>query len=544
MFRSVNQKLKRVVLMFVVMAILAGVTMQVNSPRTASAANTVTNCASFSGAGSLQSALAVGNAIFFDCDGTIELPGRIVINKHTGLNASGHNVTLSGGQKHGLFYLKSGISLKLIGLKLQDGNAAADKNGGAVINDGGELLLYKSTFNNNVATKVGGAVYHKAGTLEVAETTFIANKAEAGGAIYVADGKAATVTDSSFLFNKVQPGGNVTNNGDGTASSTSDNTANGGAIYNNGKLTVEGGEFKQNQATHHGGAIFNFGPATITGVDFISNKTTVNGGEGGAIYNYVAGLTVHKATLASNTATTGGAITNRDGNLTLTYNTLKDNQAKEGAGLWNNSADLLVKASLFHNNMATDGNGGGIFNKGKGVTIANTTFVNNKASANGGGLATDTALVNLLNSTLAHNSAAYAGGIYAKNGTITLGNTILFNNVHAIGNNNFYENCGGQVLNAGGNFQFPGNSCGAAAQVADPKLGPLQNNFGPTLTMELLPGSPAIDSGMQGLCNQASIANKDQRGFSRNQDGNLDGWNQCDSGAFEVITKYYIGPVK
>jgi len=44
----------------------------------------------------------------------------------------------------------------------------------------------------------------------------------------------------------------------------------------------------------------------------------------------------------------------------------------------------------------------------------------------------------------------------------------------------------------------------------DPKLGPLANNGGPTLTMALLPGSPAIDAG-----NTSLAPATDQRGFPR-----------------------------
>ena len=47
--------------------------------------------------------------------------------------------------------------------------------------------------------------------------------------------------------------------------------------------------------------------------------------------------------------------------------------------------------------------------------------------------------------------------------------------------------------------------------VADPKLGPLANNGGPTQTMALLTGSPAIDAGSNALANAAGLTT-DQRG--------------------------------
>jgi hypothetical protein len=66
----------------------------------------------------------------------------------------------------------------------------------------------------------------------------------------------------------------------------------------------------------------------------------------------------------------------------------------------------------------------------------------------------------------------------------------------------------------------------------DARLGPLQDNGGPTFTMALLPGSPAIDQGVsQGL-------STDQRGMPRTADqpniSNASGGDGTDIGAFEL----------
>ncbi|MGB8212716.1 MAG: choice-of-anchor Q domain-containing protein, partial [Anaerolineales bacterium] len=66
-------------------------------------------------------------------------------------------------------------------------------------------------------------------------------------------------------------------------------------------------------------------------------------------------------------------------------------------------------------------------------------------------------------------------------------------------------------------------SCSPALS-GDPKLGPLADNSGPTWTMALLPGSPAIDVG-----NDATCLATDQRGITRPQGVH------CDIGAFEVV---------
>jgi hypothetical protein len=59
-------------------------------------------------------------------------------------------------------------------------------------------------------------------------------------------------------------------------------------------------------------------------------------------------------------------------------------------------------------------------------------------------------------------------------------------------------------------------------------LGPLANNGGPTLTHLPLPGSPAIDTGDDGVCNAAPVNGVDQRGWLR------PAGFACDIGAVEA----------
>ena len=95
----------------------------------------------------------------------------------------------------------------------------------------------------------------------------------------------------------------------------------------------------------------------------------------------------------------------------------------------------------------------------------------------------------------------------------------------------FGQNSGNAILNLGfmsGSSDLvttgQGLPAGLVLSSADPLLGPLQNNGGPTLTMALGDGSPALDSG-----NPAGAPQFDQRGMAR-----IVG-NGIDIGAFESI---------
>ena len=66
--------------------------------------------------------------------------------------------------------------------------------------------------------------------------------------------------------------------------------------------------------------------------------------------------------------------------------------------------------------------------------------------------------------------------------------------------------------------------------MADPGLGPLADNGGPTQTIALLAGSPAIDAGRSVAVDPRPDLKTDQRGtgFAREVNGTID------IGAFEV----------
>ena len=154
----------------------------------------------------------------------------------------------------------------------------------------------------------------------------------------------------------------------------------------------------------------------------------------------------------------------------------------------------------------------------------------------GGGLY-NTGQAMLTNVTLAGNSAsrgatghAQGGGIFnGPNGSVVLRNTIVANNTARDGAAPVLMNCAGGMTDGGHNLD-DGTSCGFTAangslSNTDPPLDPagLRDDGGPTQTIALLPGSPAIDAGGPGC------PPTDQRGVSRPHGA------ACDIGAYEFV---------
>ena len=104
---------------------------------------------------------------------------------------------------------------------------------------------------------------------------------------------------------------------------------------------------------------------------------------------------------------------------------------------------------------------------------------------------------------------------------------------------NTLDNCDteqitGGIISSQGNNISTDDSCNFTKptdkQNTNPRLGPLQNNGGPTDTRALLAGSPAVDAGANTACTP-----RDQRGVAR-KDGDANGTVICDIGAFEAAT--------
>jgi hypothetical protein len=129
--------------------------------------------------GALDSALAGGGSVTFDCGAspvTITVSYK-VIAADTNLDG-GSLITLSGGDTTRVFTVGAGVTLSLANATISHGHSS--DVGGAIENDG-TLTVTNSTFSGNSAP-IGGAV-NNGGTLTVTNSTFSGNSAtgEGGG---------------------------------------------------------------------------------------------------------------------------------------------------------------------------------------------------------------------------------------------------------------------------------------------------------------------------------------------------------------------------
>jgi hypothetical protein len=211
-------------------------------------------------------------------------------------------------------------------------------------------------------------------------------------------------------------------------------------------------------------------------------------------------------------------------NLTLSRVTIRNGSGGIGGGVVNegSSSTLTINKSTLSGNLARSG--GGIYSLGPGtlVTINNSTLSGNGATFGGGILNGGTLAVS--NSTLSGNGS---GGIANGKGNATLQNSIVANSSGG--------NCSGTMTSDGYNLSSD-NTCNFSGtgdlNNTDPVLGQLGNYGGPTQTIPLLSGSPAIDAGNPGGCTEGRghLLKTDQRGKPRPDKEDTGG---CDMGAYE-----------
>jgi len=216
----------------------------------------------------------------------------------------------------------------------------------------------------------------------------------------------------------------------------------------------------------------------------------------------ISGLTI---TGGYDVSDRGGGGIFSDGQVTIRNCTVFNNTAQLGGGIA--GTGTISNSTIVGNFALASGNasapGGGIFGS---WDISNSTIVGNTASGGGaigggiwgGGIITSSTISGNLAHSLVDLGAA-GGGIYVA-GSLSTRNTIVAENHAEAGGDDccpeIVGNLGSQGhnligLTEGGSGFDPSD----LLNVFRPLLGPLQDNGGPTRTMALLPGSPAVDAG-------------------------------------------------
>ncbi len=230
---------------------------------------------------------------------------------------------------------------------------------------------------------------------------------------------------------------------------------------------------------------------TIAGAG--ASSTTVNGPVG-SVFTVDSGVvTISGLTITGGHGEFGGAIDLDGGTLNVTDSTLSGNNGYQGGAIENFTGTLNVTDSTISGNTGS-GYGGGIFDDGGGtVTVTDSTMSgNNGSSGGGGGIFIQNGTVTVTDSTISGNTGGSygGGGIFINSGIAYVGGTILADNTGG--------NCGSNLLTSVGYnlTNDEGAQCGFTQPTdvvnANPGLGHLTNNGGPTLTQLPAANGPAV----------------------------------------------------
>jgi hypothetical protein len=447
--------------------------------------------------------------LFYNDGGTLTIIDCL-IGSTTSVNAA----------KGGMLYNSSSGTVTINGGSVSGGETGLNSSGGGIYNDGGTVTvsgcksLGGTIFANGGS---GGAIYNKSGTVTISANSSVSGTAPGlgcnGGGIYN-NGGMVTISDSGVS-------GNVQNSGN-----------DGGGIYNNGTITVSNSNVG-GSAFNSGGIFNSSGTITVTGSALSGSAQGNSGGTGGAVVNYST-MAISGCTLSGVASFEAGGIANF-GTLTLSDSTVSGcrvNRAS-GGGIYNGGSLTITGCTISGNMTVYDG--GGIYNDGP-LTVVNSTIAGNSVTGGdphpgangGGGIFTATSIpLSLINVTIINNTSLnVGGGLFVQ--AFVPGSAPILHNTLIAGNTSYNpissrDDVYGPV-DPGSDYNLIGsgpsltgisngtnhNQVGTPAIPINPLLASLGNYGGPTQTVAILPGSPAIDAG-----SSAYGGTSDQRGFSR-----------------------------
>lgn len=394
--------------------------------------------------------LTISNTEFTGNTYTVQTPGALWNGTYGGIVAVGDNqgavvmdnVTISGNTVtdlktvQGAGYWQYGGSIEATGLTVSGNTASVEKVDDVTINGepysaGGAMAL----------VKVEGSIKDS----DFSNNTNKHFNISSGGALFVAEDSDITLENDVFNEN-----------------TATGKTAQGGAIYNEGTLTVEGGSFTDNSAapadgstvtvSNVGGAIYNADDAklSINGTRFEGNTAAI----AGAVNNqydssHITGIT--NAFFVNNTASlsAGGALRNQGTIDSISGTTFEGNTAGNGGALWNGAGGTItnITDTTFTGNKSTNDavGGGAITNAGDIEKINATTFTDNSAAGNGGAINNvkgGKASITLSDTTFTGNTADGNGGALYNGGNLTFSGNNTFSGNTAAGQANDIYNAG------------------------------------------------------------------------------------------------------
>jgi hypothetical protein len=423
----------------------------------------------------------------------------------------------------GTYYTPDNTGLTISGMTIENGSSPYD-SGAPYSSAGAAGGLYAG--NGNLTLTDSRVTGNTAGGVRLNNYTW----AGGGG---ITNLGSMTIEDSTISGNHadtyVPPGGGILPYGGG------------GGIDNLGHLTINGSHIDNNDSAQLGGGILSGIGKYPTSLD-ISNSTVSNNSApyGGGIesFNFFASLgsgrtQVTNSTISGNEAFEGGGVGAKylggSQRWLLSHSTVSDNSGVYGGGVYLGAVvgSFEVRDSTISGNHAYATGGGGYISEGAqkyqdAVEFNNSTIASNDASNDGGGLYLD-----------------YANPAYTP-ASIPLFSTIVGSNTANGALNDLAEATGSggafdlsfSLIRAAGNASLTQTPAGSSIIGADPQLGALGSNGGPTETQLPSVNSPVVDKG-----SAPGNLTTDQRGDPRTVDTSVSNANDgTDIGSVELAT--------
>jgi hypothetical protein len=301
------------------------------------------------------------------------------------------------------------------------------------------------------------------------------------------------------------------------------------------RLTIRGGYSNKTDGDGDGGGIVvSRGSLTVVDSNVVHNRAPWVGGNGGGIDSDASGLVrvIDSEVSHNDSGGSGGGIeASTAGKLLVQRSTVASNKAAQAGGVMTFGPTVKIVESTISGNLAAagpgvEGDGGGVYvGPGGRLELTNSTVTGNGAYTSGGGIFSDARSNAAISfSTIVRNRAdadnvngGTTGGVHLRTQGVQvaararIANSVLALNTETGG---VTTDCGGiGFLGAGVNLISTTNqgkcSEGTPIVATNPRLGPLAHNGGPTATVALLPGSPAIGAAV------GKAPKFDQRGVTR-----------------------------